>query len=126
MNSLRKILGALAAGYALSFYLGALLHAGVAIGPVAEPVIVPAVIVETLCGTALVTGAYGALASRPWAWTGLRLGHAVALGGVLLGVVARTLGAGQSTPLNDWYHRIIATLLVLGLAGSLYASRARR
>ncbi len=116
----------LAVVYAVSFYLGAVLHAGIAIGPVTEPVVPPAVVVETVCGTALLAGAYGALAGRPWAWTGLQLGHAVALGGVLLGVVAITFAGGESTPLNDWYHRIIATLLVLGLAGSLYASRARR
>ncbi|GAA2698610.1 hypothetical protein [Nonomuraea recticatena] len=126
MNTLRKSLGALAIVYALSFYLGALLHTGFAIGPVTEPVVVPAVIVEIVCGSALLAGAYGALVGRPWAWTGLRLGPAIALGGVLLGIVAITFGGGQSTPLNDWYHRIIATLLALSLGGALYASRARR
>ncbi|GAA2405021.1 hypothetical protein [Nonomuraea africana] len=126
MNILKKSLGTLAIVYAVSFYLGALLHTGLAIGPVTEPVVLPAIVVETVCGTALLVGAYGALASRPWAWTGLRVGHAVALGGVLLGIVAIAFGGGQSTPLNDWYHRIIATLLVLSLGGALYASRVRR
>ncbi|MEU7892001.1 hypothetical protein AB0B45_03955 [Nonomuraea sp. NPDC049152] len=126
MNTLRKSLAALAVVYAVSFYLGAVLHAGVVIGPVTEPVVLPAIVVETVCGTALLVGAYGAFAAKPWAWTGLQVSHAVALGGVLLGIVAIAFAGGESTPLNDWYHRIIATLLVLSLAGSLYVSRARR
>ena len=51
---------------AASFFVGALLHAGVAIGPFNEPTVAPAVIVESLCGAALVIacGVFLALRER--------------------------------------------------------------
>lgn len=115
----RTIIGSLAAVYAVLFFVGAVLHAGVAIplGPVVltEPVIVPAVIVESLCGLGLAFAAYAIFARKPWAWTAAVAGHAVALGGVLLGVTAILLTGGSSTPLNDTFHRVMIVLLAGGL-----------
>ncbi|MER6948859.1 hypothetical protein ABT294_33050 [Nonomuraea sp. NPDC000554] len=126
MDALRKALGALSVVYALVFCVGAVLHTGVAIGPLSEPVIPPATIAETLCAVAVAVGAYGALSGRPWAWNGLIYTHAGALSGVLLGILALAFGAGEATTLNTWYHRIMATLLTAGLGGALYVSRVRR
>ena len=126
MDALRRTLGALSAAYALVFFLGALSHAGIAFGAVREPVIVPAVVAETLCGAVLLAGAYGALAGRRWAWDGIVYTHAGALAGVLAGILALAFGAGETTTLNTWYHRVMAALLAGGLAGALYVSRARR
>jgi hypothetical protein len=126
MDALRRTLGALSAAYALVFFLGALSHAGIAFGAVREPVIVPAVVAETLCGAVLLAGAYGALAGRRWAWDGIVYTHAGALAGVLTGILALAFGAGETTTLNTWYHRVMAALLAGGLAGALYVSRARR
>lgn len=126
LDTLRKLLGALSVAYALVFFLGALSHAGIALGPLREPVIVPAVVAETLCGAALLAGAYGALAGRRWAWDGIVYTHAGALAGVLLGILALAFGAGETTTLNTWYHRVMAALLAAGLVGALYVSRVRR
>ncbi|MEV6040841.1 hypothetical protein AB0L65_57720 [Nonomuraea sp. NPDC052116] len=125
MDALRRALGWLSLLYALIFLAFGLLHAGIAFGPVREPVIVPAAIVETLCAGATFAGAYGVLAKRAWAWDGLIYGHAAALGGVLMGILSLALGAGPASTLLSWYHSVIAVLLATGLAGSFYASRVR-
>ncbi|MFI6816581.1 hypothetical protein ACIBG7_29550 [Nonomuraea sp. NPDC050328] len=123
-RALRIVLGAVAAGIALIFVLGALLHTGVPLGPLREPVIVPATIAETVCGLALLAAAWGALGGRAWAWRGLRAGYTVALAGVLVGTLALALGRGEATVLNTWYHGTVATVLIAGLGAQLY--RARR
>ena len=115
----RTIMGGLAAVYAVLFFAGAVLHLGVAIplGPVVltEPVILPATVVEGLCGIGLAIAAYAIFTRKPWAWTAAVAGHAVALGGVLLGVTAIALTSGSSTPLNDTFHRLMIVLLAAGL-----------
>ncbi|MFI7130391.1 hypothetical protein ACIBQ1_32205 [Nonomuraea sp. NPDC050153] len=125
MDVLRRALGWLSLLYGLIFLSFALLHAGIAAGPVREPVIVPAAIVETLCAAATFAGAYGVLAERAWAWDGLIYSHAAALGGVLLGILSLALGAGPSSTLLSWYHSAMAAVLAAGLAGSFYVSRVR-
>ncbi|MEU6789449.1 hypothetical protein ABZ912_60605 [Nonomuraea angiospora] len=125
MDALRRALGWLSLLYALIFLSFGLLHAGIAFGPVREPVIVPAAIVETLCAGAMFAGAYGVLAGRAWAWDGLIYSHAAALGGVLMGILSLALGAGPASVLLSWYHSVIAVLLATGLAGSFYVSRVR-
>ncbi|MFE0150555.1 hypothetical protein ACFWY5_25625 [Nonomuraea sp. NPDC059007] len=115
-----KALGVLAVVLAAVFYGFAVLHSGVWF----EPRIVPAVVVETICGTGLVIGGYGAIRHRRWDW--LVYAYSAALSGVLLGVLAMALGPGGGTPLTIWYHRGMALVLVLGLGGALYVSRARR
>src|SRR5215217_4272988 len=60
-DGIAKAIGILSAVYAATFFIGALLHLGVRIplgfAVVEEPVILPATIVEGLCGTALSVGA---------------------------------------------------------------------
>ncbi|QFY11749.1 hypothetical protein GBF35_38870 [Nonomuraea phyllanthi] len=125
MDALRTALGWLSLLYALTFLLFGLLHAGIGFGSVRQPVIVPAAIVETLCAGAVAVGAYGVLARRSWAWDGLVYGHAAALAGVLLGIVALAAGAGAADALLGWYHSVMAVVLAAGLGASFYASRAR-
>ncbi len=116
---LATTIGVLAALYAFTFLAGALLHLGVRIPlgftVLAEPRILPATIVEGLCGLFLAVGAYAALARKPWAWSAIIAAHAFALGGVLLGMVALAVGAGPSTELNTVYHRVVLAALVGGL-----------
>lgn len=126
MDALRRLFGALAIVYALTFLIGAVLHTGLAMGPLSEPVIVPATVVETLCAVGLIVAAYGALTVKPWAWNGLLYAHAGALSGVLLGILAIALGGGEGTMLNSWYHNTMATLLALGLGAVFYVSRVRK
>lgn len=120
-DALRKLLGALAVVFALTFLTGAVLHAG---GLLGEPVIVPATVVESACAAGLLVAGYGTLRGRPWGWNALIYAHAGALVGVLVGVLALALGPGEDTVLNTWYHRVMAALLALGLGGSFYISRS--
>ncbi|SEH02843.1 hypothetical protein SAMN05444920_13067 [Nonomuraea solani] len=126
MDALRRALGRLSLLYALIFFVFALLHAGITVGPVSQPVIVPAAIVETLCVVVMASGAYGALAGRDWAWDGLIYSHAAALGGVLLGILALTFAPSEPNVLLTWYHAVMATALAAGLGGAFYVSRVRR
>lgn len=125
---LATTVGALAVLYAATFSLGALLHLGVRIplgfAVLAEPRIIPATIVEGLCGLGLAVGGYAALAGRSWAWSAVTGAHAFALGGVLLGITALALGGGPSTELNTIYHRVMLVALLAGLV--LLLTRAGR
>src|SRR5215211_4821177 len=86
-SGMKIAVGILSAVYAVTFFCGALLHLGVRIplgaAVLAESTILPAAIVESLCGLAL-----------------------------LLGVSALALGAGPSTDLNTMYHRVMLVGLV--------------
>jgi len=112
--------GILSAVYAVTFFCGALLHLGgrIPLGftVLAEPRIVPATIVESLCGMALAVAAFAVLTRMSWARTAAFTAHAFALGGVLLGMGALAVGAGPSTELNTIYHRVMLVGLVAVLA----------
>lgn len=112
--------GVLSVIYAVTFFSGALLHLGwrIPLGftVLAEPRIIPATVVEGLCGLALAAAAFAVFTRMRWAWTAALAAHAFALGGVLLGVTALALGAGPSTELNTIYHRVMLVALVAVLA----------
>jgi hypothetical protein len=119
-TSIGTAVGILSALYALTFFVGALLHLGwrIPLGftVLAEPGILPAAVVEGLCGLALAAAAIAVFTDIRWAWTAAFAAHAYALGGVLLGVTALALGAGPSTDLNTIYHRVMLIALVAVLA----------
>jgi len=119
-SSITTVVGVLSAIYAVTFFFGALLHLGVQIplgfAVLTEPTILPAAIVENLCGLALSFGAFAVLTRMRGAWTVAFAAHSFALGGVLLGVTALALGAGPSTDLNTIYHRVMLVALVAVLA----------
>jgi len=98
-------------------------HAGVAIGPFHEPVIVPAVIVESLCAIALPFGAVALLRKWKRSSGAALIGNLVALAGVALGMVALALGAGPRTPSNDLYHRIMLALIAAAILVLLLRSQ---
>ena len=112
--------GILSVLYAATFFFGALLHLGVRIplgfAVLAEPRILPATIVESLCGLALLISAFAVLTRMSFAWTAAFAAHAFALGGVMLGIVALAVGGGPSTDLNTIYHRVMLVALVAVLA----------
>ena len=113
-------IGVLSAVYAATFFMGALLHLGVRVplgfAVLEEPGIIPATIVEGLCGVALAVAAFAVLAGKSWAWPVALTAHAFALGGVLLGMAALAVGAGPSTELNTIYHCVMVVALVAVLA----------
>ena len=119
-TSIGTAVGILSALYALTFFVGALLHLGwripLGFAVLAEPRILPAAVVEGLCGLALAAAAIALFANSGRAWTAAFAAHAIALGGVLLGVTALALGAGPGTNLNTTYHRVMLVALVAVLA----------
>ena len=114
------VVGILSAFYAFTFLVGALLHLGwrIPLGftVLAEPKILPATVVEGLCGLALAAAAIAVFARMSWAWTAAFAAHSFSLGGVLLGMGALAVGAGPSTELNAIYHRVMLVALVAVLA----------
>lgn len=112
---------------ALALLLWAPLHLGVEISlgfaVLAEPRIVPAFVVESLCGLALAVSAFALATRKHWAWRAAFGAHLSALGGVLLGMTALALGGGPRTVSNDLYHIVMVVLLVAGLLLLCHSTR---
>jgi hypothetical protein len=99
----------------LTFFIGAALHAGITLAGFDEPTIVPATIVESLCGAALAFSSYAVFSNKAWWRTATMASHGLALFGVLVGVFALAVGAGPRTELNSVYHVAMICLLCAGL-----------
>jgi hypothetical protein len=110
------------------FFFGAIQHVGVTIGRFHEPHIIPAAIVETICGISLTVGAVIVLGRPVLSWTAPLVANLIPLGGVLLGMAALAAGRGPRTASNDLYHHImlglIAASLVVLLLGKALARHA--
>ena len=91
------------------FFFGAVQHAGFAIGSFHEPRIIPAAIVETLCGLSLLCGARAVLIHSRAEWRVALIANLVALGGVLWvwppsrQVSAHARPATTSTTASCWF-----------------------
>lgn len=112
------------------FFFGAVQHAGIAIGPFHEPSIIPAAIVETLCGVSLLCGAASIWLQSRIQWTIALISNLFALSGVLLGIVALAAGAGPRTPSNDLDHGAMLILIgislaLLGISRSSFAHKGK-
>jgi len=96
----------------ITFLLAALVHLGIQF-PLgfSEPRIIPAAIVEGLCGVFLAVGTYGVFACETWAWEVALAAHIFAVAGVLLGITSLALGFGPSIETNTMYHRVILAVL---------------
>jgi hypothetical protein len=101
-------------GVAGAFLVFALLHAGVHVGSVAEPRILVASVVETVCGLSMAVAAM-ALTGSTRAWPAAVAANAISASGVVLGIVAQARGAGP-TELNFVYHRAVLVVLLASLA----------
>ncbi|HEV2731840.1 MAG TPA: hypothetical protein VGV15_17555 [Terriglobales bacterium] len=108
---MRTVAGLLMVANAVLFFFGGVQHAGIAIGRFHEPVIIPAAIVESLCGLCLLWGAISLFLSSRTGWRTALITNSVALGGVLLGIAALAVGAGPRTASNDLYHRMMLALI---------------
>jgi hypothetical protein len=112
---MRILLGCVIISNALLFFFGAVQHAGVNIGYFHEPRIIPAAIVESLCGLSLVWGIAAVFGHSPVEWRAAIIANLIPLGGVLLGMAALAAGRGPRTASNDMYHHIMLALIVTAL-----------
>ena len=102
-----KVLAWITAANAALFVFGAVQHAGVAVSPFREPRIVPAAIVEAICGGALAYAAAALFRRTPAARRATIVANVIALAGVVIGLAALAVGAGPRTASNDVYHRLM-------------------
>jgi len=121
---MKTLLGSLMIANALLFFFGTVQHAGITLGRFHEPRIIPAMVVETLCGLSLLWGGTAVLRHGSVDWPGPLIANLIALGGVLLGMAALAAGRGPRTGSNDLYHHIMliligASLLVLFFGRSM-------
>ena len=106
-----SVIRVLIAVEAFTFFVGAALHLGVPVFGLDEPRILPAAVVEGLCGATL--GAAAIWYPRPgWRERAALVALAMATAGVILGIGALAAGRGPSTPLNTTYHRVILAALI--------------
>ncbi len=109
---MKNVAGLLMVANAALFFFGSVQHAGVAVGQFHEPFIIPAAIVEGLCGLCLLWGAVALFRGWRTRWRVALIANVIALGGVLLGIVALAIGAGPRTASNDLYHRVMLIVVV--------------
>ena len=109
---MKTVAGLLMIANAALFFFGSVQHAGVAVGRFHEPLIIPAAIVEALCGLCLLDGAIALFRTSRTRWRVALITNLVALAGVLLGIAALAAGAGPRTASNDLYHRVMLILIV--------------
>jgi hypothetical protein len=112
---MNTLLGLLTISNATLFLFGAIQHLGIPLGPFREPRIIPATIVEALCGFCLVWGALVVFSHSTASRGAALIANFIALGGVLLGIGALAAGAGPRTASNDLYHGIMLTLAGVSL-----------
>jgi hypothetical protein len=121
---MRRLLEFVMLANAALFFFGAVQHAGFEIASFHEPRIIPAAIVEALCGFALAWGAVALLMHSRLDWRVALIANVVALGGVLLGIATLAAGLGPRTPSNDLYHRIMLVLIGIGIFILLFSPSA--
>lgn len=123
---MRTALGLVMISNATLFFFGAVQHAGISLGRIHEPKIIPAAIVETICGLFLLWGSIAIAGQFSASWKIALIGNLVALAGVLLGMAALAAGRGPRTASNDLYHRIMLVLIAAGLIILVFARTALR
>ena len=112
---MQTALGLIMISNAALFFFGGLQHAGISIGNFHEPKIIPAFIVETICGLFLFVGGVAIFLHLSSYWGIALTGNLVALAGVLLGEVALAIGRGPRTASNDLYHHLMLVLIGVSL-----------
>ncbi len=96
---------------AIVFLSAALLHTGY----FGVPSLLPAMIVEGLCGLCCLVSAYALFSRKSWALKGAIIVQFLILFGVLLGLAALAGNAGLRTPLNLGLHGVMLVLIIIGL-----------
>jgi hypothetical protein len=123
---MRTALGLIMISNATLFFFGAVQHAGISFGRIHEPKIIPAAIVETVCGLFLLWGSIAVFRDFSRHWSIALTSNLIASAGVLLGMAALAAGRGPRTASNDLYHRIMLVLIAAGLLFLFFARAALR
>ena len=121
---MKTLLGCLMISNAALFFFGAVQHLGIALGRFHEPRIIPAAIVETICGISLVWGAAFVFGQPNLRWSAPFASNLIALSGVVLGMVALAAGRGPRTASNDFYHHVMLGLIGASLIVLAFGLRA--
>jgi hypothetical protein len=117
-RSARTIISIFVVFAAVMFIIAALAHLQLTLSlGIAEPKIIPATIVESLCALFFIISAYRIFTHKESAWTATFFAHAFAIAGIILGSISLAIGAGPRTKTNDLYHSI---MLLLIIADSFY------
>jgi hypothetical protein len=103
---------ALVVSTALVFLFAATYHTGVIDGSQ----LVPALIVEGLCGIGFAVCSYAVLAGARWARTMVNVVYIYSSVGVALGITALSRSPGLRTPMNVYLHATMVVLLLVGIA----------
>ncbi|HEU5198819.1 MAG TPA: ATP-binding protein [Ktedonobacterales bacterium] len=96
---------------AIVFLVAAALHTG-AFG---VPQLIPAMIVEGLCGLGCILSAYVLFTQKRWAQKNALITQILILVAVLVGVTVITRDAGIRTPLNLGLHAVMLALILIAL-----------
>jgi len=123
---MRILLAVVMISNAVVFFFAAVLHAGIALGALHEPRIIPATIVEVICGISLAWGIVAVFNHWASQWRFALIGNLVALGGVLLGMAALAAGKGPRTASNDLYHRSMLVLIAASVVILLLTRNSAR
>ncbi|HVB64643.1 MAG TPA: hypothetical protein VNE17_07915 [Nitrolancea sp.] len=119
-DRLAKPLGLLLSGEAIACVFFAIAHLSLRIplgfATLHEPRVVPATIVETMCGIVLVLSGMALLSGDVNAWRAAVAAQGFTLCGFILGVVAST---GSDDTVNNDFHRVMLVFVTLGLLGSI-------
>lgn len=108
----------------LTFLFFGTLHAGIHLLGTLEPSILPAAVVEFVCCVLTIGASVAVFTRRAWAWSAAVWAQSVSAAGVLVGIVSQ-LRSGGGTPLNFVYHRVILSVLLIGLIYVLMPSVRR-
>ena len=110
----------LATTNAVLFVLGALANAGVAVGPIAAPVTIPATMIEVVCAIVLMAASSGVFTEAIWARRLMGIAGVLALAAT---VVVATLALSRNEPATVAYHMLLAARAVLALCGLMFLFR---
>jgi hypothetical protein len=100
-NMVTTVISVLIGAETITFLLATLLHLGIPV-PIGftQPQIIPAAIVEGLCGIFLAVSAYAIFTHKTWAWRVALAAHVFAVAGVLLKISLKRLGTDHDHSQN--------------------------
>src|SRR5258708_6711211 len=111
-SSVVTVISVLIVVESVTFLLAALLHTGIQFPlGISQPRIIPATIVEGLCGLFLAVSAYAVFARRTWAWRVAIAAHVFAVVSGPLGVFLTVLNTRSHQGKTPYHWHILGVVL---------------